>query len=168
MIFIYWLFVFNFKGRQILRYNKQSVAVKQNYINNKKDQLKVVRNKPVRVLGLAPLKAIMLLMFMILMVSSLIYNKVILDKIGNEIIQYKKDYEEAISEKVRLEVEMESKVSLKKLEEMAREKNLSPVQDYQVEYIDFQKQDNIELLDLKHKNRVFIKKFLADILAYIK
>ena len=147
--------------------NNYSVAYKQNNnINNKKNNFKLIHNKAVRVFGFAPFQALMLLIIIITMISYFIYNKVLLDKIGNEIVRYQKDYEEAVSEQVRLEVEMESKISLKKLEEMAREKGLGPVQDYQIEYIDFKKQDNIEIVD--DKNKEFIKKFLDDILSYLR
>ncbi|MBP0979367.1 MAG: hypothetical protein J6C55_01820 [Oscillospiraceae bacterium] len=151
-----------------MRQNRQSVAYKQNNINNKNNNLKVIKSKSVKILGFAPFQAIMLLMIIIIMISYLIYNKVLLDKIGNEIVKYQKDYEEAVSEQVRLEVEMESKISLKKLEEIAREKGLGPVQDYQIEYIDFKKQDNIEIVDGGNKNKKSIKNFLNNILSYLR
>ena len=119
-----------------MRYNRQSVAYQRDALNNlhgEKSNLKLIKNKPVNILGFAPLQAFMLLIVLISMVSYLIYNKVVLDKIGAEIIQYQKGYEDMLSEKVRLEAYMESKISLKNLEEIAREKGLSPVQDYQIE-----------------------------------
>ena len=110
----------------------------------------------------------MLLIVLISMVSYLIYNKVVLDKVGAQIIQYQKSYEDMLSEKVRLEAYMESKISLKNLDEIAREEGLSPVQDYQIEYVDFQTEDNIEVIKDKNSHFEKIKGFLNLILSYIK
>lgn len=154
-----------------MRYNRQSVAYQRdalNNLNNKKSNFKLIKNKPVNVLGFAPLQAFMLLIVLISMVSYLIYNKVVLDKVGAQIIQYQKSYEDMLSEKVRLEAYMESKISLKNLDEIAREEGLSPVQDYQIEYVDFQTEDNIEVIKDKNSHFEKIKGFLNLILSYIK
>ena len=152
-----------------MNYSKKSVAYKQNSSKEAKSQnFQVIKSKPALVFGVAPLQAFILWVILVLMVGCLIYSKVALDKIGTEIVKYEKQYEDLMSEKVRLEVSMESNISLKNLEELAKEKGLCPIQDYQIEYVDFQTQDDIEVIDKKYNFYKSIKEVFNDILAYIK
>lgn len=154
-----------------MKYNNQNVAYNHydlNSINQKKLNLKLVKTKQVTILKMAPLRAFVLLFFSMFMLSYLIYSKVSLDKIGNEIIQYQEKYETALNEKVRLEVGLESKISLKNIEEIAKKQGLMPIQDYQVEYVDFEVQDNIKLINNKDGIVYKIMKIFNGVLAYIK
>ncbi len=152
-----------------MNYSKKSVAYKQNNSKEAKSQnFQVIKSKPTLVFGVSPLQAFILWVVLVLMVGCLIYSKVALDKIGTEIVKYEKQYEDLMSEKVRLEVSMESNISLKNLEELAKEKGLCPIQDYQIEYVDFQTQDDIEVIDKKYNFYKSIKEVFNNILAYIK
>ncbi len=153
-----------------MKYNRQNLAYKKDFsnVNLRRSGFKVVKSKSVNVLGLAPFKAIMLLLFLVAMVSYLIYSNVELDEIGGEIVHYKKNYETLLNEKIRLEVSMESKISLKNIEERAKQEGLQPVQDYQIEYVNFKTKDKFEVANNKKSKFKTVKKFLHNMLAYIK
>lgn len=154
-----------------MRYNRQNLAYKKdvyNNVNHRYSNLRVIKSKPINILGLAPFQAVMLLLFLVVMVSCLIYSNVKLDKIGREIVKYQESYDNMISEKIRLELAMESKISLKHIEEKAQENGLRPVQDYQIEYVSFKTKDKIELANNKSNIYKLVENFLNVILSYIK
>lgn len=151
-----------------MKYSNVAYKKDVSSINLHRSSFKVIKSKSANVLGLAPFKAIMMLLFLVAMLSYLIYSKVKLDEIGGEIIQYKKNYETLVNEKIRLEVSMESKISLKNIEERAKQEGLQPIQDYQTEYVNFKTKDKLEVASNKKNRFKSIKKFLNDMLAYIK
>lgn len=150
-----------------MRQNKQSALFyKQSYLQKRHN--KNVESNSTKVLGMTPVQAMMTLIVLIFMSSYLVYSKVTLDKIGNEIVKYEKIYEDLLNEKIRLEVDMESKISLKNIEESATKLGLAQIQDYQIEYVDFKSEDNIELTNKKNKFLVLLKNYFNEILAYIR
>ncbi len=155
----------------MVRYSRHNVAYRSDFnhgFNAQKPSLKLVKSKSTKILGMSSFQVIMLLIVLISMASYLVFSKLTLDKIGDEIVRYEKEYENLTNEKIRLEVDAESKVSLKNVEDLANEKGLCAIQDYQVEYVDFKSEDNIELANKKVGVFAYVKSFFDKLLAYMK
>ncbi len=87
----------------------------------------------------------------------IIYNNVVLTEIGDQINDYSAQYEVLKSENSRMQVELEGKISLRKVEEYATGVlGMAKMEPYQIEYIDMGGKDKIELSSTKN-NGVFEK-----------
>lgn len=89
-----------------------------------------------------------------------------LTELANEITTNKKAYQLLVSENTRLKAEMESKVSLRGVEESAQQLGMVKMQSYQVEYIDMQTDEEVNLsggaaeMPVTEKLSLYIQSFL--------
>lgn len=77
--------------------------------------------------------------------SGLVYNNVVLNELGNEITQMSNELDELNSENTRLNVDLETKTSLRKIEEYAtNELGLQRANNNQIEYVRVEQENKIE------------------------
>ena len=95
------------------------------------------------VLGLSPMKAILCMALIIGVTVSFIYSRAMLVEVNEQVNAANKQLKILESEKTRLDMELESMVSLKNIEELAENMGLAKVEKYQVEYIDLSQGDKV-------------------------
>lgn len=90
----------------------------------------------------------------LLFLGIVIYSRLQLDEINRDIASIDKSMEIARSEKVRLDMELNSIVSMDKVEDYAANTlGMSKVQDYQVVYVDLSSSDRVIVADGKETDK---------------
>lgn len=102
----------------------------------------------------------------VLSIVSVIFCNVKLTELNDKVTKTQSAYNKAISEQTRLNMELESRMSLKNVENYAITKlGLQKVQNYQIEYINLTNSDKVEV---NNQNRNVFLDFLHNILEYFK
>lgn len=117
----------------------------------------------------AMVKAGMVFLTAIAIIAAIIYNNVILTELTAEIQAAKAELEMLESENRRMQVEFESKVSLRNIEEVASETlGMAKIESYQVEYVDLCGGDQVRVAQ-KTEPGVFekIRMWADSILEYL-
>ena len=110
-------------------------------------ELKVVKNENSKKEAFLNAKAFLLGVFVLVIVASTLYNNAIINELGNQILKANQDYAELIGENKKMTAILESKVSLKNVEEYAKENlGLSKMEQYQIEYVNLLPNDKIECI----------------------
>ena len=89
------------------------------------------------------MKAILCMALIIGVTVSFIYSRAMLVEVNEQVNAANKQLKILESEKTRLDMELESMVSLKNIEELAENMGLAKVEKYQVEYIDLSQGDKV-------------------------
>lgn len=93
------------------------------------------------------LKATFSIIVAIVMVSALLYCRAIQVELDANVSSIEQQLKLAVSENITLKVELESKLSLKKIEEIATEElGLEKMDDLKIEYINFNESDKAEVI----------------------
>lgn len=148
-----------------------SIYEKKEYIR-KQPELKVVETPSRRVSANRALVVRIMLtaVLVISVIGVIIYNNAVLTELGDEISRQNKEYAVLVSESKRLSAELESKVSLRNIEDVAKnELGLSRMENYQVQYVNLSEGDKIELTAAAPKQTV-VDKFkikITSILEYL-
>ncbi len=122
------------------------------------------------VLGLSPIKAILCMALIIGVTVSFIYSRAMLVEVNEEVNAANEQLQILESEKTRLDMELESMVSLKNIEELAENMGLTKVEKYQVEYIDLSQGDKVVVSDEAKSTSFFdqIWQAVQKIVSYLK
>lgn len=100
----------------------------------------------------------------------MLYSRAELTALSYRVGQQKEAYQLLVSENTRLKAELESKVSLRSIEESAQELGLAKIQPYQVEYIYMDQEDEIELTGVSEASSLTEKlnRYVQSFLEYIR
>ncbi len=111
----------------------------------KSHELKVIKNeKHPKESILARSGVFFLVAFLLIIVASTLYNNAIINELGNQIVELNQEYAELVGENKKMTAVLESKVSLKNVEEYAKENlGLAQMEQYQIEYINLLPNDKI-------------------------
>lgn len=124
-----------------------SIYEKKEYVR-KQPELRVVDNPSPRTMANRSLMTRVLLtaVLVVSVIGVIIYSNAILTEIGDEINSQNKEYAVLLSESKRLSAELESKVSLRNIEDTAKnDMGLARMESYQIEYVNLSEGDKIEL-----------------------
>ena len=133
--------------------------------------MKLVKPAPKRtVLGMAPAKILCGTLAIMAVTFAFILGKVQLTELNAAVSQANKNLETLQSETTRLDMELESMISLKNVEELAASMGLSRVESYQVEYISLAQGDKVVVADKTQKESFWdsIGNSVNKILSYIR
>lgn len=113
-------------------------------------KIKEVKIKNKKTKKFSMLKNVLSILIAVTMVSTLLYCKAMQIELDSEYTSTVKEIDLLKAENTRLEIELESKLSLKNIEEIATERlGLEKINDQMIEYINFNEQDKIEVLQEK-------------------
>lgn len=101
----------------------------------------------------------------------MLYSRAQLTELSSDLGKMNNEHQLLQSEYTRLCAEMEGKVSLRGVEERAKELGLSKVQSYQVEYISIEKSENFATSGVKPQELSLLDKLslsMGSFLEYIK
>ena len=94
---------------------------------------------------MAAFKAVSAIAVVVSVICMMLYGRAELTELTKQVGDYNDSYQELSSEYTRLSAELEGKVSLRNVEETAKnELGLSKVQSYQVEYVNMDEGDGFE------------------------
>lgn len=96
------------------------------------------------VLNLSPIRLIMLGLVLVAMAGTLLYTQVALSEVTAQINAANRELEELNNEQTRLEMELNRKMSIGAIEEYATQNlNMNKIEQYQVELISIEQQDEV-------------------------
>jgi len=136
-----------------------------------KNELKVIKGAKRRENAKAIMQGVFLTVVLVAVTSVLIYSKLTLNEVTAQISIANKNYNELLSEKTRLDMELESKVSLKNVEEVAEsELGLTKITSQQIQYIQVANANGITVSQSDQKFDLFetIREEIHNLLAYIQ
>lgn len=133
-------------------YNLELFAPKQiNY--EVKEKLKVIENTSEKTSKRMVFQFVVLAGVVLATVFMLIYNQVAITEAANKITGLNKELAALQSDQTRIEMQIENKMSIKKIEEYATEQlGLVKLENYQIKYVDITKEDKIEIASPKLDN----------------
>jgi len=142
----------------------------------KKPQLRVVRNpvksapqekREMRRTALQTAKVIAVAVLLLTMLSTLLYGRFKVDELDREISNLTAEITAAQSENVRLNMKLDSVISLKNVEDYAQTRlGMVKMENHQIEYIDLSGEDKVVLSGTKSLS-VDNKSFASKLLEYI-
>lgn len=98
-------------------------------------------------------KIIVISLFLLTMLAALLYSRVQVDELDRQIAATKTNITAAQSENIRLNMQLDSMISLKKVEEYAQMNlGMVKVESHQIEYIDLSGEDSVIVSGNKTKN----------------
>lgn len=113
-------------------------------------EIKAIAKQPKQKKGLSVVKAVCYMMVAVTMLSALIYTRVVQAELNSE-------YETTVSalnlqkgENSRLTIELEQKLSRSNVEESARAMEMGEMQQYQIEYVHFNTENKVEVIEEKN------------------
>lgn len=114
----------------------------------KKPAMQVVTHPaPVKsVMGVRPITALLCMCLVVASIAVLLYNNAVLTEVGDQVNEAYSDLKALQNEEVRLNTELEFKLSNKNVEEIAsRNLGLVKLEKHQVDYIDMSSEDVVTL-----------------------
>ncbi|MEF9852730.1 MAG: hypothetical protein RSB36_07285 [Hydrogenoanaerobacterium sp.] len=133
--------------------------------------LRVVRNPrpaPSHLFGLSPAVVLFVAVIVVVITSLFIYNNVVLTEIGAQIDTATQEANELQSEGVRLQASLESKMSIKNIEESAESTlGLVKMDRSQIEYINLAPDDEVEVERQDFAQGNIAQKSIAQIKEYL-
>jgi cell division protein FtsL len=105
-------------------------------------ELHVVESRAVRTRAFYR-KAIAVFLLVMGLFSATLYNRMILTELTAQVESAQNQYDTLVSENRRMQVELESKVSLRSIEQAAQALGMSRVESYQIEYVDLGEGDRV-------------------------
>ena len=129
--------------------------------DNHQNELKVIRSKAnKKENALLTFKSIAIGAFVIAVVAMSIYSNAIINELGNQILSANRDYAKLVGDNKKMTAVLESKVSLKNVEEYAKENlGLAQMEQYQIEYINLLPNDKIECIRYTKEENISDKIF---------
>ena len=107
------------------------------------------------VLNLSPIRLIMLGLVLVAMAGTLLYTQVALSEVTAQINAANRELEELNNEQTRLEMELNRKMSIGAIEEYATQNlNMNKIEQYQVELISIEQQDEVAVNAQKEESFV--------------
>ena len=107
-------------------------------------ELRVVEGRAVRS-RMVFRRAAVFFVFMIAMLAAVLYNRMILTELTTQVANTRSEYESLVSENRRMQVELESKTSLRTIQQSAEEIGMAKAESYQIEYVDLGQQEQVLL-----------------------
>lgn len=96
--------------------------------------------------GIAPFKVIVTALFLVVVLGYMLYSRAMLTEINEDINSYRKQLTTLQAEYTRLDMEAQSRMSLKNIEEYARDVlGMDKLSQHQVEYVPLQTGDEIRV-----------------------
>lgn len=129
------------------------LSVVSNPKYKKRDQMSIVR-------------MISSVLVVVAVICVMLYSRSQLTELTAQISDQKTNYQALVSENTRLRAELESKVSLRGVEDRAKELGMAKMQAYQVEYVNMEQSDEITLSGVEQepsaaeKLELYIRSFL--------
>ncbi len=114
----------------------------------------------------SPVKVVAVAFCIVSILSVLLYSRVVLTELSDNINTQTKTLTALKSENVRMRVELESGSAIGNIDELAREMGLGKIEQYQIEYIDVNNTDKITVT--KVENKGIIEKLIDSINKYFK
>ena len=115
-----------------------------------KEEWKVIENTSRKTSKRAILQFALLAGIVLATVFMLIYNQVAITEVANKITGINKEFAALQSDQTRIEMQIENKMSIKKIEEYATEQlGLVKLENHQIKYVDITKEDKIEVASPK-------------------
>jgi cell division protein FtsL len=130
-------------------------------------KVKIVPNpKTKQISKITVFKWVAVTVVVVLSIVSIMLCNVKLTELNDKVIKAKSAYNSAKSEQTRFNMQLESRMSLKNVEDYAITKlGLQKVQSYQIEYINLANSDKVEV---NNQDRNVFLDFLHNILEYFK
>lgn len=146
----------------------ENVAYDLSLFEPRKPKLKKIETpktqKKVKVIS--PVKIVAVAVFVVSLLSVMIYSRVMLTEITDSINTSQKVLAELESENIRMSVELESGSAIGNIDEVAAQYGLGKIEQYQIEYIDVNNADKIIVSEAANKGIIdraidFINKLLG-------
>lgn len=129
-----------------MQYYQSTSAYDFDYFSQKEDStpdLSLIRgDKYNRRDRMTIVRLISSVLVVIAVICVMLYSRAQLTELTNQIGKFDKEYNELRSQYTRISAEIEGKVSLRGVEESAKELGLDKVQSYQVEYVNIETQES--------------------------
>lgn len=133
----------------------------------KKPQIKAVPKTKAQA-QLNPVKVVLCLLVVVAVTAAMIYSRVVLTETGDQINAYNKELQVLQSENIRIQTELDSKMSLKNIEQYSTEVlGLAKLDPGQVEYLNLADGNKAEVTKPADEGALSkIKDFFSGILEY--
>lgn len=102
-------------------------------------------------------------MLSVLLIGCVIYGRVQTNEIYSKIAVLQAEYDDLNTRNVSMKSEMESKMTVKNIEEYAKQKGLQPLDQSQIEYIQIQTEDEVDISEPEENIIVVINDYLKSI-----
>ncbi len=135
----------------------------------KQPQRKIEVKKVAKVKQVSAVKSLLLGFAAMVLLCAMLYGKVETSKLYKQTAQLSKQYDMLTSENARMQSEIESKISLNKIDTYATNKlGLQKLDKSQTEYLSIQKSDVTKVVKDENKNvLLIIKDWFSNVLEYI-
>lgn len=142
-------------------------------VEKQPQKLTVVKTKPSarhHLSVMQKLKVAFCAIALVSVLSFILYNRVVLTELSDQIAKYSNQQTVLLSENVRLQSELEGQVSLKNLEEyVSRNFGMGKMEAYQVQYINLAQNDRIVVENTSSNGLADqIKAVFSSVMEYLK
>ena len=107
-------------------------------------ELRVVEGRASRSAALMR-RGMVVFAFVLVLFSAILYNRMMLTELTAQVEDARREYESLIGESRRTQVELESKTSLRSIQESAEALGMAKAEPYQIEYIDLGEGEQVTL-----------------------
>ena len=116
-------------------------------INSESPDLRVIKGRNDKSsLGMS-FGTIVIALLLIGLIAATLYSNAVINELGNQINKANEEYSQLVSQNKKLTAVLESKVSLKNVENIAKDKlGLAKMEPYQIEYVNLLPEDKIEYI----------------------
>ena len=111
-------------------------------------QLRVVEGRAARNCVMFHRAAVFFILMMG-MLAAILYNRMALTELTTQVESARTQYEELVSENRRMQVELESKTSLRAIEQAAESIGMAKAESYQIDYVDLGESEQVVLTQEK-------------------